>query len=139
LSWKWSNFPLPEAHIAGTAAGIILQFLYPLRIDLFPQLGYVLAGLAFSSGTLLVVWAVTTAADVDISSPIRLVTSGPFAYSRNPMYVGWTLINLSIAFLSSNPWILLTTVIVFIYTHKFIILKEEQELTEHFGEPYQEY
>jgi protein-S-isoprenylcysteine O-methyltransferase Ste14 len=55
------------------------------------------------------------------------------------MYVGWTLLNLGIALAANNLWILLSLPIVIFYTHKFVILKEEQILEEQFGEPYQEY
>lgn len=136
---KWSNVPIPEAHIAGIIAGIILQFIYPLSVNWQPGIGYMLGGLAIGSGALLAGWAVMTAADLDIESPTGIVTTGPYAFSRNPMYVGWTLLSLGIALAANNLWILLSLPIVIFYTHKFVILKEEQILEEQFGEPYQEY
>jgi protein-S-isoprenylcysteine O-methyltransferase Ste14 len=136
---KWSNVPIPEAHIAGIFAGIILQFVYPLSINWQPGIGYMLAGLAIGFGAFLAGWAVLTAADLDIESPTGILTTGPYAFSRNPMYVGWTLINLGIALAANNLWILLSLPVVIFYTHKFVILKEEQFLEEEFGEPYQDY
>ena len=136
---KWSNVPIPEAHIAGIIAGIILQFIYPLSVDWPPGIGYMLAGLAIGFGAFLAGWAVMTAADLDIESPTGILTTGPYAFSRNPMCVGWTLINLGIALAANNLWILLSLPVVIFYTHKFVILKEEQFLEEEFGEPYQDY
>ena len=136
---NWSNVPIPEAHIAGILAGIILQFVYPLSINWQQWIGYFLGGLAFGSGVLLAGWAVMTSADLDIESPTGIITTGPFAFSRNPMYVGWTLVNLGIALVANNMWILLSLPVVIFYTHKFVILNEEQILEERFGEPYQEY
>lgn len=139
MRWKWSNFPIPEAHVAGIIAGGIFQFIYPLSI-LWPLwLGYLLGGLVVGLGAFLIGWAVLTVANVDIESPARIVTTGPYAFSRNPMYVGWTMVNLGLALVFLTQWMLLTLVIVIIYTHKFVIPKEEQELAELFGKPYQEY
>jgi protein-S-isoprenylcysteine O-methyltransferase Ste14 len=127
MGWKWSNIPIPEAHIAGIISGIILQFIYPLNAKWQPGIGFMLGGLAIGTGALLAGWAV------------KSVTSGPYAFSRNPMYVGWTFVNLGIALAANNLWILLFLPVVFYYTHKFVILKEEQILGEKFGEHYQEY
>ena len=136
---KWSNVPIPEAHIAGILAGIILQLIYPLSINWQQWIGYLLGGLAIGSGALVAGWAVMTAADLDIETPAGIITTGPYAFSRNPMYVGWTLVNLGIALVANNMWILLSLPVVIFYTHKFVILNEEQILEERFGEPYQEY
>jgi protein-S-isoprenylcysteine O-methyltransferase Ste14 len=136
---KWSNVPIPEAHIAGIIAGIILQFIYPLSINWQPGIGYLLGGLAIGSGALFAGWAVITAADLDIESPAGILTTGPYAFSRNPMYVGWTLLNLGIALAANNLWILLSLPIVIFYTHKFVILNEEQILEGQFGDQYLEY
>jgi protein-S-isoprenylcysteine O-methyltransferase Ste14 len=136
---KWSNVPIPEAHIAGIFAGIILQFVYPLSINWQQWIGYLLGGLAIITGALLAGWAVITAADLEIETPAGILTTGPYTFSRNPMYVGWTLVSLGIALVANNLWMLLSLPIVILYTHKFVILKEEQFLEEEFGEPYQDY
>jgi protein-S-isoprenylcysteine O-methyltransferase Ste14 len=136
---KWSNVPIPEAHVAGILAGIILQLVYPLSINWQPWFGYLLGGLSIALGILLAGWAVATAAELDIEAPSGIITTGPYAFSRNPMYVGWTLVNLGIALVSNNLWILLSLLVVIFYTHGFVILKEEQILQEQFGEQYLEY
>ena len=136
---KWSNVPVPEAYIAGIIAGIILQLIYPLSINWQQWIGFLLGGLAIGSGALLAGWAVMTAADLDIETPAGILTTGPYAFSRNPMYVGWTLINLGIALVANNLWILLSLPVVIFYTHKFVILKEEQFLEEQFGDQYRLY
>lgn len=42
---------------------------------------------------------------MDISSPDNLLTKGAYAISRNPIYLGWTLIQAGISFIA-NPLLL---------------------------------
>ena len=44
------------------------------------------------AGLALAVWAVLEASDIAIDSPDRLLVTGLYALSRNPIYVGWMLI-----------------------------------------------
>lgn len=81
-------------------------------------------------GILFVWWAVWVAAKMNIASPTKVLDDGPYAYSRNPMYLGWTLMIFGIAFIMNNLWILLILFFVVIYTHYFVILKEELFLKE---------
>ena len=48
-------------------------------------------------------WAVRAAAGVDLERPNQLVDSGPYAHSRNPMYLAWTLGYVGIARLPAPP------------------------------------
>jgi len=71
--------------------------------------------------------------------PVRLVTQGPYKYSRNPMALGNMIFYVGIGiYLGSISYILISVVgfsILFIY-NKF---HEEKELIERFGEEYLEY
>ncbi len=136
---KWSNIPIPEAHITGLIAGFLINFLYPLGVN-FPQgLRHILGWPAIGIGVFLAGWAVITVADMDVASPTGIITNGPYAFSRNPMYVGWTMISLGIALILNNIWIFLFLIVTVFYTHKFVILKEEHSLEGQFGEQYQKY
>jgi protein-S-isoprenylcysteine O-methyltransferase Ste14 len=139
MGWKWSNIPIPEAHAAGIITGLLLQYFYPLSFNWQRWIGLVLGGLLIGTGVFLAAWATKSAADLDLNAPDRLITSGPYAFSRNPMYVGWTLINLGIGLAANNLWILILLIIVIVYTHRFVVLKEEQILEDQFGEQYQIY
>jgi protein-S-isoprenylcysteine O-methyltransferase Ste14 len=68
-----------------------------------------------------------------------LVTSGPFRFSRNPMYVGMvlTLIGLAIGLGSLSPWFAIPLFAAAIATR--IIPVEEAMLAEAFGQPYRDY
>ncbi|MFN2440899.1 MAG: isoprenylcysteine carboxylmethyltransferase family protein [Chitinophagaceae bacterium] len=69
----------------------------------------------------------------------KLVITGLYKYSRNPMYVGVTMILIgeAIFFQSVNLWIYL--IFVFIVFNIFILLHEEPRLRKDFGEEYKQY
>ncbi len=69
----------------------------------------------------------------------KLVISGMYKYSRNPMYVGAMimLIGESIIFQSTALWIY--AIIVFVAFNLFIWLHEEPRLSRDFGDEYREY
>lgn len=69
----------------------------------------------------------------------KLITSGPFAYVRNPLYVGNFGITAGIALLGANVWIFVATVILFCVQYYFIVRFEEDLLLERFGEEYAEF
>ncbi len=74
-----------------------------------------------------------------IDAPKKLVASGPYVYSRNPMYVGVlaAIIGWAAAFASSN--LLLYGIAVGIGFHLFIVLYEEPHLLDEFGNEYEAY
>lgn len=68
-----------------------------------------------------------------------LVTSGIYQYSRNPGYLGLAIIQLGMAVLIDNVWIVLAGVIAIWITNRFVIKLEEQKLKDTFGETYRAY
>jgi protein-S-isoprenylcysteine O-methyltransferase Ste14 len=70
-----------------------------------------------------------------------LITTGPFAHVRNPLYVGNMLLYAGVGIMSMAlfPWLLLGAVLWFVLQYTLIVLKEEEYLAGHFGEAYAEY
>jgi protein-S-isoprenylcysteine O-methyltransferase Ste14 len=68
-----------------------------------------------------------------------LVIAGPFAISRNPIYVGFMSIYVGIALLANTAWPVLLLPLVWILMRVLIINREEHYLSGKFGEPYAEY
>jgi protein-S-isoprenylcysteine O-methyltransferase Ste14 len=68
-----------------------------------------------------------------------LVTEGPFRYSRNPLYVGVTLMYTGLALLIPALWPLLLLVPVLVVMRWGVIAREERYLERKFGEPYRAY
>ncbi len=70
-----------------------------------------------------------------------LITNGPFAYVRNPLYLGNILLYLGVGVMSMAlfPWLLIIALIWFLVQYHVIVRQEEQYLAATFGEEYKEY
>jgi protein-S-isoprenylcysteine O-methyltransferase Ste14 len=68
-----------------------------------------------------------------------LVAAGPYRYTRNPMYLGMTLVGLAVALaFASVPGALLTLLAAFI-VDRAVIRREEAYLRRRFGADYDAY
>ncbi len=73
------------------------------------------------------------------SIPTALVTEGIYAYSRNPTYVGITVILFGIAALFATPWVFLAPLAFLLTANYFFIPKEELLLEVLFEDEYLSY
>ena len=71
--------------------------------------------------------------------PTKLVTSGPYRITRNPMYLGLELVLLGVFFLTKSPFFLIPPIAFFFLINFLQIPFEENLLTERFGRSYVEY
>ena len=69
----------------------------------------------------------------------RLVTTGPFQLTRNPMYTGHVVVLLGAALRTGSWWPLLVAPLCVRATTRLVILPEEEYLTRQFGDDYQRY
>lgn len=70
--------------------------------------------------------------------PERLVTIGPFAYCRNPMYLGHIIFLLGLA-LSLQSWLAALIMATTAAWFQFRVRGDERRLAERFGQPYLDY
>lgn len=95
-------------------------------------------------GELIRLWAVAHAGGAtrtrEVGAPY-LVTSGPYAFIRNPLYLGNVIIYLGVAVFGGNGlgWMIPLTFIYFTMQYYLIISLEEETLTDLFGETYETY
>ncbi|MBE0687287.1 MAG: isoprenylcysteine carboxylmethyltransferase family protein, partial [Anaerolineaceae bacterium] len=69
----------------------------------------------------------------------QLITTGPYAVTRNPMTLGAFLLYLGIAIGMGSIPVILLVLVIFTALLTFIYRHETRELTERFGEEYLEY
>lgn len=94
-------------------------------------------------GLALVAWSILSFGQsfrigIDTEHPDRLVTTGAFAISRNPIYVAFALILLG-QFLIFPNWILLVYLVAGFWLFNRQVLREEAFLKQHYGQEYTEY
>ncbi|MBF0532657.1 MAG: isoprenylcysteine carboxylmethyltransferase family protein [Candidatus Omnitrophica bacterium] len=70
---------------------------------------------------------------------VALVITGPYAYMRNPMYLGTCLIGCGFILIAWPWWALPIFVGLFYLRFKIQIVKEETHLEEMFGDTYRSY
>jgi protein-S-isoprenylcysteine O-methyltransferase Ste14 len=137
-AWRWGNIPIPQAHLVGLGTGILLQVARPWRLPWPAWIGHgagwplILAGLGLGA------WAVRAAAGVDLERPDQLVDNGPYAFSRNPMYLAWTLGYVGVTLVAGTAWPLLLLPAVLVVT-QVVVLREERSLGRRFGAAYRSY
>ena len=75
---------------------------------------------------------------IDVDRPDVLVTNGVFAFSRNPIYVGFALVLIG-QFLVFPNWIPLAYLVAGVWLFHRQVLREEGFMREHYGQDYVEY
>ena len=81
----------------------------------------------------------TTVNPVKFKKVNKLVTSGIYKYSRNPMYLGMILIIISTSIFYLNYYSVATPFIFYFWINRFQIKREEIFLKEKFGKKYLSY
>jgi protein-S-isoprenylcysteine O-methyltransferase Ste14 len=68
-----------------------------------------------------------------------LVTTGPFAWSRNPIYLGNTVALCGAGLAFANPWFLVTALASAVAVNRLATLREEAHLSRRFGAEWDAY
>jgi protein-S-isoprenylcysteine O-methyltransferase Ste14 len=124
MRWRWSNVPIPEAHLVALVAGVALHLFAPLRLVSVSWLGHVLGWPLIVTGLLVAGWAVWKIGDTDIGLPTKVTFAGPYAFSRNPMCVARTLMSLGLSLAANTVWPILFLLGALVYTHLVVALRE---------------
>ena len=95
--------------------------------------------LIFVNPVLQFIKSKTTVNPIKFEEVNKLVTSGIFKYSRNPMYLGMLMIVLSTSIFYLNIYSILTPLLFILWINKFQIKREEEFLIEKFGDEYLSY
>ena len=134
--------PPPLLFLGPLLAGLLLDRLIPAprppRALRFLGLPVLAAGVGLAGWFASTMIRAGTPMD-PYESPTALVTDGPFELSRNPGYLGFSLIYSGIALLTRAgwPWLLLPGVVALM--NHGVIEREEAFLEDRFGRPYLDY
>ena len=111
-----------------------------------PTINSMIIGFAIAiSGELIRYWGVSWAGSETRTTGgvggTYLIISGPFAFVRNPLYVGNILLYIGIGIMSWSlfPYLQMVALLFFALQYHFIVLEEEKYLREKFGETYSKY
>jgi protein-S-isoprenylcysteine O-methyltransferase Ste14 len=130
--------PPPLIYLSGLALGFLLEAVLPGGS--FPgPLGEVLGGVCLLLGLGLLAWWASSFRRADTPMPpyeesTALVTEGPYRLTRNPGYVSFALIYVSIALLADAPWALVPLPAVLVLIDRGVIVREERYLERRFGD-----
>lgn len=133
----------PVLYIAAFLIGVALQARFPLPFLAQPVvLG--LGGVLAAVGALCIVTSIPAMlrghGTLNTAGPsTALVISGPYRYSRNPMYLGLVLLFTGVAVLLAVTWALLFVLPLILYTQTRVIMPEERYLQRAFGDTYLAY
>lgn len=137
------NFPPPLIYLIGFVAGVLLEQIIPFSDP--PRAaasvaGFVVVvmGIALSSASVGRFRKASTS--VIPNQPAKtLITSGPYRFSRNPMYVALALAYVGSALIVRMFWPLITLLPVMAMVDRYVVRKEERYLESAFGEEYRRY
>jgi protein-S-isoprenylcysteine O-methyltransferase Ste14 len=109
-----------------------------------PVVGKVIGALILIAGFYLMVWGIAAFRRVMTAifpnQPANeLVTDGPYRFTRNPMYSGFTLVYVGAAVIMNSLWPLLLLPIVLGLLYLLVIRREEAYLADAFGAKYAAY
>ncbi len=139
----------PLLYAAAILVSVLLGWLMPLRwMNLlphpFPDVLFAAGWLLIAAGLALDLGAMATLGRAKTTVwPTRgvdhLVASGPYAISRNPIYLGNTTLLVGVGLASGIPWFILFALVAAFATQKLAIEREEKHLEHRFGKRYRDY
>ncbi len=133
----------PLVYLVSLVAGSVMQFAMPLPF--FPDpLAAPLGGALVAVAIGLFSYAVKRFRAAGTPVPARkpttvIVRTGPYRFSRNPIYVAFSLLQLGIAIWVNSLWLIATLVAAVALVHYVVIPREEQYLEGKFGAQYLDY
>ena len=138
-SVPWPPLILAVAMAASLGLGQLVPL--PLPSDLWLQ---IMGSIVAFVGVALDLWAILTMRRLHTNilphrAAGRLVTTGPFRFTRNPIYVGNATLMAGIGFAFGNCWFVLLGVVSALVVDRLAIRREERHLGARFGQDWLDY
>ncbi len=136
--------PPPLIYIGGLLGSLLLHKLVP--VPFAPRhvprtiLGVGLIGLAITIISRAIGTMRSAGTNVNPEQPTTaLVTSGPYQFTRNPLYIALTMLYTGLAVLVNTLWAFLLLPLVLLIIDRGVIAREERYLERKFGARYAQY
>ncbi len=132
----------PLAYLAAIAVGVAVHGWWPMPAR--PASWFPVGMTIIALGTAILVWAkVTFDARRTPLEPWKatraIVDHGPFAFSRNPVYIAFALVQVGIGVAAGELAVVLLVVVPALLTALVIVPREEAYLRRKFGAEYEDY
>ena len=138
------RIPPPVVILAGIVIGAATDRVFPIEVPAATFTGWL--------GGALVLFALILGPGLSfreyrkVNTPIRpdrpataLVTTGPFRYTRNPMYLSLLMLQTGVGLWMSNAWVIVLLVPVTAWLRWRVIAAEERHMVRQFGQVYLNY
>jgi protein-S-isoprenylcysteine O-methyltransferase Ste14 len=139
------RFPPPLVYLLGLVAALLINRAVRLPLAA-PEPGWMfkLGILMMVAGALFSAWGIITfrrhgTAVIPFHPASTVVRSGPYALTRNPMYVGMTTFFIGGGFLLDTWWAFILLPLVVLLIDRQVIAREERYLASAFGAEYEAY
>ena len=133
----------PLLYLITFILGLLLHRIAPRPISTWDGRWW-LGGLLLAAGLALSIWGnrVMERAGTNVNPhkpSTALVATGPFRFSRNPLYVAFNLALGGLALLVNSMWLLVLLLPAMVTMHFGVIRREERYLDGKFGDEYRAY
>jgi protein-S-isoprenylcysteine O-methyltransferase Ste14 len=123
----------PVVYLCAIALGLLLNFAWPIRL-VSRAVSVPLGAAAVLVGIALFFYAVRTFRAADTPVPgnrptTTMVRTGPYRWSRNPIYLSFSVLQLGVAFWVNSLW-LLVTLIPAVALMSFVVIPREERYLE---------
>lgn len=137
------HFPPPFLYVGVLLLALLLQQFVPLN-PLPRTFSRTAAAVLLLPGLGLVFWSLwlflrARTSPLPMRPTTSIVSSGPYRWTRNPMYLGMLLIYIGVALLFDIFWALVLIPLVMALVGRLVIQREERYLQATFGEEYRRY
>ncbi len=133
----------PLVYLISLVSGTLIHLALPLPflpVSLAVPLGVSLVAVAIALFSYSVAKFRVAGTPVPARKPTTaIVRTGPYRFSRNPIYLAFSMFQLGIAIWVNSVWLLATLVGAVALIHSVVIPREEQYLERKFGAQYVDY
>ncbi len=135
--------PPPLIFLAAVIVGLGLE--WALRVDIaLGRIGLVIGLLVIAEAVAVALWArqqfVKGGTSIRPEVPSEaILTTGPFRFSRNPLYLSLASLQIGIGIAASMAWVIALVIPALLVIRYGVIAREERYLERKFGEEYLNY